>query len=606
MDYEVEVSKTAETSFTRTYDWDITKTPNGDYVGFAGDSFAHKYTITVDRTGYTDSDWAVEGDIVIENSTPFDATIESVADSISGYGAPDSLWCDGDPVFPFTLVSGATLTCHYSSDLPNGDDRVNTATVTTSGMVGGGEAEADVDFSTATITEVNAMVNVTDDYGTPGDPADDAMWGPLADDDSVTYTRTFACSTDSDDYTDGTYSDPPLVNTATIDETGDDDTATVNLTCYELAVTKDATTSFNRYWDWTIDKSADQTHLTLSQGQLFQVNYEVTVDATYTDADYAVAGNISISNPAPMDAELTAVTDVVSPDIAASVNCPSLTVPAGGSLDCTYSTDLPDSADRTNTATATLQNYAYDADGTPTADGTTDFSGSADVTFSDTPDDEIDECVDVNDTNVGFLGTVCADEAPATFYYSLWFGNHPDADVYLECGYNEHPNVADFETNDTGTTGDDDWTVTADVTCEYGCTLTQGYWKTHNDSFWGGAPTDDTWYLILPDAEQSEFDSSGMSWFEVFWTSPKGGNVWYQLAHQWMAAKLNILNGADPSAVSGIMDDAYDWLVNHDPAAKIKGKDAKDAHGWATMLDGYNNGDIGPGHCDEDSTSDLN
>lgn len=48
-DYELDVSKDANTSFTRTYDWDITKDPYENYVGFAGDVFPHEYTITVDR-----------------------------------------------------------------------------------------------------------------------------------------------------------------------------------------------------------------------------------------------------------------------------------------------------------------------------------------------------------------------------------------------------------------------------------------------------------------------------------------------------------------------------------------------------------------------------
>ena len=33
---------------------------------------------------------------------------------------------------------------------------------------------------------------------------------------------------------------------------------------------------------------------------------------------------------------------------------------------------------------------------------------------------------------------------------------------------------------DTGATGESSWTVNVNVACSQGCTLTQGYWKTHS------------------------------------------------------------------------------------------------------------------------------
>src|SRR5690606_14711477 len=129
--------------------------------------------------------------------------------------------------------------------------------------------------------------------------------------------------------------------------------------------------------------------------------------------------------------------------------------------------------------------------------------------FSSATVTEVDECIDVSDTLYGALGTVCADEAPKTYQYSLMVGAHPDADVVLVCGDNTVDNVADFITNDTGATGDDDWSIDVNVSCPDACTLTQGYWKTHNDAFWGGAPSDETWQLLGPDAENTLFFSSG-------------------------------------------------------------------------------------------------
>lgn len=582
-DYELDVEKTADTTFTRTFEWDIEKTVTPEtWDLFTGDSGTSEYTVTVTKTGSTDSDWAVSGSITIDNNTPFSATIESVSDVISGVGA---VAVDCGVSFPHALASGGTLECTYSTGLANGDNRVNTATVTTSGDVGGGSADADVIFGDPT-TVVNDTINVDDSV--EGD------LGSFSETGSVSYTRTFTCDDDEGKHD----------NTATIVETEQSDDASVTVNCHALEVTKDADTSFNRYWDWTIDKSADQTDLLLSEGQLFTVNYEVTVDATSTDDDHAVAGTITVNNPAPIDAIINGVADIVSPDIAATVDC-GVTFPhtlvAGDSLQCTYSADLPDGSSRTNTATATQQNHDYDSEGAATPTGTTDYSGMADVVFSGTPDSEIDECVDVNDTNVGFLGTVCADQAPETFPYSLTFGAHPDADVVLECGDNTHVNVADFVTNDTSAIGDDDWTVNASVACDTGCTLTPGYWKTH--STYGPAPSDDTWNQI---GEDTAFFLSGQSYYEVLWTSPQGGNAYYILAHAYIAAELNGLNGASvPGSVQTAFDEATGLFGTYTPddIAALKGKNGKELRdqfiALAGILDGYNNGLSGPGHCSE-------
>jgi hypothetical protein len=272
-------------------------------------------------------------------------------------------------------------------------------------------------------------------------------------------------------------------------------------------------------------------------------------------------------------------------------------------LNCTYSADVPDATDRTNTATATLQNYSYDSDGNGTATGTTDFSGTANVDFSGAAVTQVDECIDVSDTNVGTLGTVCANDAPETFTYSLTFGKHPDADVQLECGPNTHTNTASFVTtdddNDTDATGESSWTVNANVACAQGCTLTQGYWKTHSE--FGPAPYDDTW-AQLPSGASTTFFLSGKTYYQVLWTAP-AGNAYYNLAHQYIAAQLNILNGADPSAAQSAFNSATTLFNTYTPAqiAALKGSSPvrKQFVDLAATLDQYNNGLIGPGHCSE-------
>ena len=121
-------------------------------------------------------------------------------------------------------------------------------------------------------------------------------------------------------------------------------------------------------------------------------------------------------------------------------------------------------------------------------------------------------------------------------------------------------------------------------------------WKTH--SLYGPAPYDDTW----AGQESNTFFSSGKSWYEVFWTPP-AGNAYYNLAHQYMAAKLNILNGADPAAVQATLTSATTLFNLYTPAqvAALKGNSSirKQFIDLATILDNYNNGYIGPEHCSE-------
>jgi hypothetical protein len=141
-----------------------------------------------------------------------------------------------------------------------------------------------------------------------------------------------------------------------------------------------------------------------------------------------------------------------------------------------------------------------------------------------------------------------------------------------------------------------------------GCTLTQGYWKTH--SIYGPAPYDDTWAEIGEDTQffnnfldyDSATPADPITWYEIMHMPPSGGNAYIILAYQYVAASLNFEAGADPSAVMTEYGQAtallstytwdYDWKVDLDGV--------RDQFiTFATTLDNYNNGLIGPGHCVE-------
>jgi hypothetical protein len=573
-DYELTVTKTADTSYTRTYQWSIDKsvTP-ASWDLFTGDSGTSQYSVVVNRTGYTDSGWAVSGTISVKNNTPLAATVTGVSDEISGFGA---VAVDCGASFPITLAAGAELSCTYSSALPNGDSRTNTATATTSGAVGGDSGSADVIFGDPT-NVVNDTINVSDTYA--------GSLGSASGYAEFTYSRTFRC--DDDEGTHG--------NTATIVETGQSDSADVTVNCYSLDVSKTAVTSFERKWSWTIDKSVDRSSLLLSTGQTAMVNYTVVVNASSKDQNYAVAGTITVHNPAPIAATINSVSDVVSGAGAADVTCPDVSFPyelaADGTLTCSYTKALDNANSTTNTATATLQNHAYAWDGSSTANGSTDFTGTAAVTFSGTSPNIIDECVTVSDSYAGVLGTVCASATnkPFSFSYSR------DIGPYATCGDYTVENTAAFITNDTGATGQDNATVLVSVPCNTGCTLTLGYWKTH--SKYGPARYDETWAQI---GEDTGFYSSGKSYYQVLWTAPQG-NAYYILAHQYIAAKLNILNGASatPEVNAAISWAETQFFNLYSPSSTLSKSVKNQATTYATLLNNYNNGVVGPGHCSE-------
>ena len=131
------------------------------------------------------------------------------------------------------------------------------------------------------------------------------------------------------------------------------------------------------------------------------------------------------------------------------------------------------------------------------------------------------------------------------------------------------------------------------------CTLTQGYWKTH-----GAVPTGNNEY-VWPDA----IKASGLQVGNVTYSAedllsilnkPAGGNGLIALAHQLIAAKLNVAAGADPTAVAADIATA-DALIGSLVVPPLgSGYLAPSlTSGLVTVLANYNEGATGPGHCDD-------
>lgn len=352
---------------------------------------------------------------------------------------------------------------------------------------------------------------------------------------------------------------------------------------YDLKIWKTATTSKTVDYDWTIEKTGDQASLTLTPGQSHLVNYTVTVSASEgAGGSFQASGTIKVKNPAPAAATVTGITDDMG-GTAVAVSCPvsfPVVLNQWQEINCTWSATLASGATVINTATV-------EATG-PVAGN----SAQATVDFSSATGTVTDDCVSVVDSMVGALGSVCVADAPKSFTYSRYIGPY-DASA---CGtVQQVPNTATFTADDSGETGSDDHNVDVNVVCApTGCSLTQGYWKTH--SSYGPAPYDDTWAQLSNGADTAFF-STGKSYYQILWT-PVQGNAYIALAHQFIAAQLNGLNGADTSSIAAAMAQAEAILSAYTPSTLPRTLRSQ-ALQLASTLDAYNNGDIGPGHCSE-------
>jgi hypothetical protein len=627
------VTKTAGVSLRRRYLWTIDKavTPTSWNL-FDGDKGTSQYTITVTPNGSIDSTQVAAGNITVHNPNSVPVYIQTVADTISTGLVAAVGTCQvsaADVSLPYTLAAGADLICPYTRSLPDNTVRTNKATATAKPTATGQNkaftGTASVDPSTATVTEINKTVNVTDKYrsltaaalGTAGQGAP-TVFSP---------TRTFSCPDSAGS---------SHQNIATITETGQADTANVAVTCNTVSVTKTATASFKRAWNWGVDKSINPNdlNLLLVKNQSYIAAYTVTYTSSAPiDSAMQVTGGIAITNNASgISATIDSVTDLITagnyrPTPSCGVTFP-YTLTAGSTLNCTYTQVLPDKTTRSNTATATRHAYSYTS-ALVQSSNTPSFKNYAStataITFGTTPASALDECVNVDDSQPSgaiVTGKICAGDPPAskTFTYNHTF----DTSV---CGPYQLQNVAVFTTtagtsatvnSQTPKTGQDTVTVGVNVTCPVvGCTLTQGYWKTHNLSFKGGAAkkADDTWN-ILPQAELTGFfttdathtypvvgpNTAPFTWFGVFWTAPQG-NPYYNLAHQYEAAKLNVLNGADPTVVTTAIGLTETFLAQYGPLTPWTKQQKQTMTQWAGLFGDYNEGKVGPGHCDEDLSS---
>jgi hypothetical protein len=596
------VRMNANGDLQRTFDWTINKDVSPETLElFVGDQGNPTYTVSVEKDDGTDVGIA-SGEICVNNGGEFwtrDLTI-----SVDVVNPPDTTVIGSAPVdvssAPF-IDPGETHCYAYSvefpASLPDTTYRVvsNVSITNHSGNIGNEHTvneKADVTIPGEPNIIINDKITVVDDNGV----------GPwvFTDDGRQQYRLPFDCR-------DGT--DYRHTNTATIRETGADDSADVTVICQELTVLKDANTSFERDYDWTIDKASDTTAINLQVNQdPVSVGYTIDLTATPVDFAHAVSGSITVSNPASFAVDTT-VTDVINGNIDATVDCSGATsTPAAGDLNCTYSADLDGAIEGTNVATATIPNFdRTDPENPVPIPTSTSFTGTAAVTFGD-PSVTHDTCVILSDDNPeGPQGVEVCQDSITQSVYSKDFGPYATPQV------TSHTNTACIATDDGAELCD---SVTIPITVGDGgvppgeepgdgCSLTIGYWKAHaNPEFNGFEHFGPQLESLFVDGQTydlgSEVVTSADEAYAIF-IAAQGNDQVAKIKAQLLAVLLNAEADADTTVVDGAIAEAQDFLSNNTEIPKGKqGQDLREqASALINILSSYNEGtlDGSPGHC---------
>jgi hypothetical protein len=480
---DLTVSKTATSSFNRTYNWTITKDVDNTVIDQAsGGNAVFNYTVKVNETGFTDSGWQVTGTITVTNPNSllaFNGVV--VTDAVDDGGTCAVTGGTSVNIDPGKSVD-LPYTCTYSS-APSPAAGTNTATadwsaagVSTPHTSGTGQAT--FDFSSTTPSATNRTIHVTDTFDN-GSPTN---LGSVTATDTTPYasaTYTYSHTVAAPGGTCATHD-----NTAAITETNQTADKSVRV-CggSDLAVSKTALTAFLRTYNWTISKAVDKT-LVEQFGGTATFNYTVKAGETgFADSGWQVSGTITVTNPNDWeDITATAITDTIDNGGTCMVTGGTgVSIPKSGNKQlpytCTYAS-APGSG-TTNTATATWNKSAYF-----TADGSA--TGTAPYAFT-APTSTANKSITVTDTFNGgtpvTLGTLTATDATpyasATYTYPHTLNVPASACVF-------YPNTAGI--TETGQTAGQRVEVCGPANTG---ALTMGFWQNKNGQaiITGGAST---------------------------------------------------------------------------------------------------------------------
>jgi hypothetical protein len=241
-----------------------------------------------------------------------------------------------------------------------------------------------------------------------------------------------------------------------------------------LTVTKTAAGSFDRTYTWDLTKSVSPTSHTGNAGQIAgSSTWSVNAIQAVVNGNFAVTGEIVVSNSNGFAVDFD-VTDELNDGTVGVVDCPTFTVPASGSVTCTYLASPGDASATLNTATVT-----------------SDVGGdTATAAVSFTANVIGDSSVTLGDERFSY-STVISGTTPVTFPET--FRCPPDASRYTNGVYQySETNIATLVGDNTNLSAD----ATVNVTCRMPA---EGETATGAGFPWSetqGAPSN--WFMYTP------------------------------------------------------------------------------------------------------------
>ncbi|WP_431492858.1 prealbumin-like fold domain-containing protein [Glutamicibacter sp.] len=308
----LEISKTVEAEYDRTYQWQIEKSlAEGQDQQITTNGAASEpvdYVIKVENTGYEDSGWVLEGQITITNPnqyTGIDATIQDVVDL-------ESITCTTSESL-VSIPANGMITVGYSCDVSAGVDAGSYSGGTNTATVSWGDDRASstqVPIEFAIDSQIDREVEIWDDQSNPQEPV---LMRTVDIDDSPVLIE-YQLEHDAPAGQCMSYT-----NTAWVDiQAGEDprDEATVQLCgLLDLMIAKDAEASFDRTYLWDLEKKVDRTEVTVAEDGTADFSYTVSaIPDGSEDSGHEVNGMIILVNPNHFESASTVatITDEIS------------------------------------------------------------------------------------------------------------------------------------------------------------------------------------------------------------------------------------------------------------------------------------------------------
>ena len=430
-----------------------------------------------------------------------------------------------------------------------------------------------------------------------------------------------------------------LVENDTKEARTDDASVVVETPECERGITLDISKTVNAAWnrtieyDWSLEKSVNQTALVLDKGEIGYLQYTLTATRSVESFDESIEvwGTVTVTNNGPFTTEGLKVIDTLFIDIEGGLvelkvldlTSQKSSLASGETFVYYYSTDvtqeiaqalggdlLPNDLSQyefKNFGNATVTNYAghlgveWGVKAIENFDLTTPNMVEIDETATLTDEFDVPEGFAIDGEELGPWYLTGSD----VIVFNVTLTN-----VIGECGSTYYlNNTAKLVEDDSDVEHEDDASVvitTPECHVCGGCTYTIGKWKNWD----GNGPQPDlitplitkaggTIWLGTPNGAKSIAVTSASQASDII-SNAGGGNKFNQLYAQMLAAKLNVLNGACDDAIEATMAAADAFLTTHnaDDWDSLSKADQDMVNGWATTFEAYNSGNIGPGHCD--------